>query len=175
MSNESVSKKVTSGAGRPRVAMIAAVAANGVIGAGNRMPWHLPEDLRHFKAATLGHPVIMGRKTWESIGRPLPGRRNVVVSRQRDLQLQGAQLAASLHDALARCADVDEVFVIGGGELYREALPLASRIVLTEIAQAFDGDTRFPALDPGAWRETTRQAQTSAEGLRFDFVEYERR
>ena len=158
----------------PRLHMIAAVAANGVIGAGNRMPWHLPEDLRHFKATTLGHPVVMGRKTWESIGRPLPGRRNIVVSRQAGLVLPGAEIANSLEAALALCAGAPEAWVIGGGELYRQALPLAAKVVLTEIAQSFEGDTRFPELPAGQWKESARSAHTGEAGLRYDFVTYER-
>ena len=155
--------------------MIAAVAANGVIGAGNRMPWHLPEDLRHFKSTTLGHPVIMGRKTWASIGRALPGRSNIVVSRQPGLDAPGAQIASSLDAALSLCAGAGEAWVIGGGELYRLALPLAGRVVLTEIDRVFEGDTRFPDLDTTQWAEASRAPQVSAEGLRFDFVEYVRR
>lgn len=184
--NEDVNKKITlsdtlpnascnaGSDGGPRLHMIAAVASNGVIGAGNRMPWHLPEDLRHFKATTLGHPVVMGRKTWESIGRPLPGRRNIVVSRQSGLVLPGAEIANSLPAALALCDGAPEVWVIGGGELYRQALPQAQKVVLTEIAQSYEGDTRFPELPAGQWKESSRAAHTSAAGLRYDFVTYER-
>ncbi|MBM3383890.1 MAG: dihydrofolate reductase [Betaproteobacteria bacterium] len=160
---------------QPRIYLVAAVAANGVIGASGGMPWHLPEDLRHFKALTLGHPVIMGRRTWESIGRPLPGRENIVVSRRAGFTASGASVARSLGAALALCAGEATVFVIGGGELYREALPLAHGLVLTEIRREFEGDTRFPDWDRSCWRETQRRPQTAADGLRFDFVLYERR
>lgn len=158
----------------PLVSVIAAVAANGVIGAGNALPWRLPEDLKHFRAATLGHPVIMGRKTFESIGRPLPGRRNIVVTRNAEYQAAGCETAASLAAALAACAGTDEVFVIGGAELYAAALPLAQRLYLTEIRAAFDGDARFPDFDRGAWRETAREHHRSAGGIDFDFTLYAR-
>lgn len=158
----------------PTLSLIAAVAANGIIGARGKLPWHLPEDLRFFKARTLGRPVLMGRRTWESIGRPLPGRRNLVVSRTPGYRAGGAEVVVSLDTALACCASESEVFVIGGGELYREALPYAARIVLTEIHADFEGDARFPAFDRREWREARREARTGAGGLRFDFVDYER-
>jgi dihydrofolate reductase len=150
------------------------VAANGVIGARGKLPWHLPEDLKHFKALTLGHPVIMGRKTWESFGRPLPGRENIVVTRTAGYEAPGASVAVSLDAALALCADEAVAFVIGGAELYAAALPLAAGLVLTEIHRDYEGDTRFPDFDRRAWRETQRKPQTGADGLRFDFVLYER-
>jgi dihydrofolate reductase len=161
------------GAG-PRVYLVAAIAANGVIGAGGRLPWRLPEDLRHFKALTLGHPVIMGRKTWESLGRPLPGRENVVVTRTPGYEARGAHVAGSLDAALALCAGESVAFVIGGSELYAAALPVADGLVLTEIERDYAGDAHFPDFDRSAWREAQRQPQTSADGLRFDFVRYER-
>lgn len=159
---------------RPQLCLVAALASNGVIGTAGRLPWYLPEDLRHFKALTLGHPVIMGRRTWESIGKPLPGRENIVVSRQRAYDAPGARVCGSLDESLAQCADAPIAFVIGGADLYAAALPIADRLEFTEISAAFRGDTRFPAFDRGAWRETRREAQTSADGLRFDFVRYER-
>ena len=160
--------------GAPRVYLVAAVAANGVIGGNGTMPWHLPEDLKHFKALTLGHPVIMGRKTWESLGKPLPGRENIVVTRTPGYDARGASVASSLDAALALCAGEPVVFVIGGGELYAEALPIADGLLLTEIQREFAGDVRFPDFDRAAWRATQRQPQTGADGLRFDFVSYER-
>ncbi len=160
--------------GRPLLCIIAAVSANGVIGADGRLPWHLPDDLKFFKTETLGCPVIMGRRTWESIGRPLPGRRNIVVTRNPGFSAAGAAIAASLGEAIAQCAGEAKVFVIGGGELYRAALPLAERIVLTEIQREFPGDARFPEFDRSQWKETQRVANSSADGLRFDFVRYER-
>ena len=159
----------------PRVYLVAAVAANGIIGANGRLPWHLPEDLKHFKALTLGHPVIMGRKTWESLGTALPGRENIVVTRAPGYEAAGASVASSLGGALALCAGEPRVFVIGGGgELYDEALPVADGLVLTEIQRDFAGDARFPRFDRSAWRETQRKPQTGADGLRFDFVLYEK-
>jgi dihydrofolate reductase len=160
--------------GAPRVFLVAAVAANGVIGAGGKLPWHLPEDLKQFKALTLGHPVIMGRKTWESLGRPLPGRENIVVTRTTGYDAPGASVAASLEAALALCAGEAVVFVIGGSELYAAALPVADGLVLTEIHRDYKGDTRFPEFDRKAWRETQRKPQSGADGLRFDFVLYEK-
>ena len=157
-----------------RVYLVAAVAANGVIGDGGKLPWRLPEDLKHFKALTLGHPVIMGRKTWESLGKPLPGRENIVVTRAAGYDAPGASVASSLDGALALCAGEPTVFVIGGGELYAEALPVADGLVLTEIQRDYAGDARFPPYDRAAWRETQRKPQTGADGLRFDFVLYER-
>jgi len=159
--------------GGPKVFLVAAVAANRVIGARGKLPWHLPEDLKHFKALTLGHPVIMGRRTWESLGKPLPRRENIVVSRTPGFEAPGANVAASLQGALAFCVDAPIAFVIGGGELYRAALPEADGLVLTEIGRDYEGDARFPEFDRGAWRETQREAHTAADGTRFDFVRYE--
>jgi len=160
--------------GAPRVYLVAAVAANGVIGSEGRLPWHLPEDLKHFKRLTLGHPVVMGRKTWESLGKALPGRENIVVTRSPGYEAADAHVAASLEAALALCAGESVVFVIGGAELYAAALPLADGLVLTEIHRDYPGDVRFPAFDRAAWRETQRKPEASADGLRFDFVLYER-
>lgn len=162
----------------PRLVLVAAVASNGVIGNQNRMPWHLPEDLKHFKALTLGHPVIMGRRTFDSIlasmGKPLPGRENIVVSRTPGLEIPGLNVASSLEGALALCLGEPVVFVIGGGELYRAALPLADGLVLTELSKDYAGDTKFPDWDRSAFRETQRKPQVSADGLAFDFVLYEK-
>ena len=161
-----------------RVYLVAAVAANGIIGAGNRMPWHLSEDLKHLKALTLGHPVIMGRKTFEAIlarnGKPLPGRENIVVSRTKGLEIEGASIASSIEGALAFCIGESVAFVIGGGEIYKAALPLADGLVLTEIGRDYPGDTRFPDYDRAEFRETQRKPQVSSAGVPFDFVLYER-
>lgn len=161
-------------AARPRIYLIAAVAANGIIGAEGKLPWYLPEDLKHFKNLTLGHPVIMGRRTWESLGRPLPGRDNIVVTRQPGYAANGAAVAASLAAALALCAREPVAYVIGGSELYAAALPLADGLAMTEIHRDYAGDTRFPAWDRAQWKEAQRQPHTAADGLRFDFVLYER-
>ncbi len=159
-----------------QLAIIAAVAANGVIGANNRLPWRLPDDLRRFRALTTGHAVIMGRRTWQSIGRPLPGRQNIVVTRQADFVAPGAQTAASLDDALARVRMPEPAFIIGGAELYRSALPRVRTLHLTEIERAFDGDAMFPPFDRAAWRETSREPHHADAPDAFDyaFVTYER-
>jgi dihydrofolate reductase len=157
-----------------RIYLVAAVAANGIIGRDGKLPWHLPEDLKHFKRVTMGHPVIMGRKTWESLKGPLPGRENIVISRQAGYEAPGAAVASSLEAALALCAGVAVVCVIGGEKVFEESLPLAAGLIMTEIKQDFGGDARFPDYDRSKWRETQREAHTAANGMRFDFVLYER-
>jgi dihydrofolate reductase len=159
---------------RPLVYLLVALARNGVIGARGKLPWRLPEDLQHFKRITLGHPVIMGRRTWESLGQALPGRENIVVSRQPGLEAPGASVAASVQAAIALCAGEPVVFVIGGAEIYAAALPLADGLVVTEIDQDYEGDTRFPSWDRSDWKVSQKEAHTSRDGLRFDFVLYER-
>ena len=161
---------------KPILTLIAAVARNGVIGIDNRLPWHLPADLKHFKALTTGHTVIMGRKTWESLPakfRPLPGRRNIVVTRNAGYQAEGAVVTTSLQAALA-AAESGEAFVIGGAELYAAAMPLANRLQLTEIDASVEGDTWFPAIDHHQWRESAREAHRDEAGLDYAFVTYER-
>ena len=135
------------------VTIVAAVARNGVIGVDGGLPWHLPEDLRRFKQLTLGHVLVMGRRTYESIGRLLPGRASVIVTRQPGYSVPGAKMAASLDAAIAACGNDDEIFVIGGAELYRAALPRADRIYLTTVDAEPAGDTHMPEFDPCAWRE----------------------
>ena len=161
-------------AGGPRIYLVAALAANRIIGANGGLPWRLPEDMRFFKQITLGHPVVMGRRTWESLKGPLPGRENIVVTRTRGYDAPGAAVASSLDAALALCAGEPVVFVIGGSRLFEEALPLAAGLVLTEIHKDFPGDTWFPEYDRSQWREAQREAHTAADGMRFDFVRYER-
>jgi len=164
----------------PRINLIFARAANGVIGANGTMPWHLPEDLAHFKQTTGGAPVIMGRKTWDSLPprfRPLPGRRNIVVTRQDDWKAEGAQRAGSLQEALSLCEEsqVPDVWIIGGAQIYAEAEPLAQQAVVTEIARNYDGDAHAPELSASEWRETNREPHVSAkEGLHYAFVTYVR-
>jgi dihydrofolate reductase len=157
--------------------IIAAVAANGVIGDRNRLPWHLPDDLQHFRALTSGHAVIMGRKTWESLRGPLPGRQNIVVTRDPRYAAPGAEVAATLDAALARVRLPAPAFCIGGGELYRAALPRATTLYLTEIDCAFAGDATFPAFDRADWPETRREARRCDGPVAFDyrFVTRERR
>ena len=160
----------------PEVALIAAVAANGVIGADNRLPWRLPDDLKRFRALTTGHAVIMGRKTWESLPRALPERQNIVVTRQRDFAAPGAAVAHSFASALALVRLPEPAFCIGGGELYRAALPFATTLHLTEIARDFDGDARFPPFARSDWRETSRENHPASEpdGFAYAYVTYER-
>jgi dihydrofolate reductase len=157
------------------LALIAAVARNGVIGGGNALPWRLPADLRRFRTLTTGHTVVMGRKTWESIGRALPDRQNIVVTRQPGYAAAGAQVKASLDDALQAAALPGPVFCIGGGELYALALPRAATLHLTEIDRDFEGDTRFPDFDRAAWREAARDEHRAPDGFGYAFVTYERR
>lgn len=158
----------------PRISLIYARAANGVIGKDNTMPWHLPEDMAHFKRLTQGWPVIMGRKTWDSLPprfRPLPGRTNVVITRQPDWKEAGAEPASSLADALKLCSQSEEVWVIGGAQIYAQAEPLADRIEVTEIAQDFEGDAFAPPLGP-QWIESAREDHVSSSGLKFSFITY---
>jgi dihydrofolate reductase len=161
-----------------RVNLIYARAANGVIGANGALPWHLPEDMAHFKRLTAGAPVVMGRKTWDSLPpkfRPLPGRTNIVVTRQAALTQPGLQRASSLREALSICERLaaPEVWVIGGAQIYAEAVPLAQRAIVTEIARNFEGDAFAPTLD-AHWRETARVSHIAAGDLPFSFVTYER-
>jgi dihydrofolate reductase len=160
--------------GTTRIYLVAAVAKNGVIGAKGKLPWHLPEDLKHFKTLTLGHPILMGRRTWESLGKALPGRENIVISRTPGFEAPGASVAATFEAAVALCTGEPLAFVIGGAGIYAAAMPLADGLVLTEIQRDFVGDTRFPAWDRKKWRETQRESHATLEGMRFDFVLYER-
>jgi dihydrofolate reductase len=163
---------------RPGLVLVAAVDRQRAIGRGGDLLWNEREDQAHFRRVTMGCPVIMGRRTWDSLPerfRPLPGRRNIVVTRQAQWQAAGAERAASLDVALALVADAPRVCVIGGGELYALALPLADVLELTEIDHAFNAaDTHFPAFDRGAFREAVRDERRTADGLRFDFVTYRR-
>lgn len=152
-----------------RVTLIAAVGSNRVIGVDGHMPWHLPEDLRHFKATTMGHPLVMGRKTFEVIGRALPGRRTIVITRQPDWRHSDVEVAHSFVDALSLAGPADEVFVAGGGEIYTEAMPWAQRMILTEVDSKTEGDTFFPEWVAEDWREVDR---VTHEG--FAVVTYER-
>lgn len=158
----------------PRLSIIAAMARDRVIGIQNRLPWHLPEDLAHFRRLTLGHHIIMGRRTFESIGYPLPGRATVIVTRDAGFRPPGCVSAASLEGAIAACGDDPEVFFVGGAQLYAQALPLARRLYLTEIDADFPGDAWFPEFDRAAWRETAREAHVAASGLAYAFVTLER-
>ena len=163
-------------AAAPRICLIAAIAANRVIGRNNALPWRLPADLKRFKALTMGHPVVMGRKTYASIGRPLLGRRNLVVTRNRGYSAPGCEIVHSLDAAITACHGAQEIFIIGGAELYRESLPLAHRLEFTEIHAEFEGDASFPQFPPEQWREAAREIHGDEAGAPFgyDFVRYER-
>ncbi len=154
------------------VSAIAAMSKNRVIGKENRLPWHLPQDLKHFKEITLGHTVIMGRKTFQSIGRALPGRRNVVISRQKDFNGPGIQVFDSISEALKSCEGEDEAFIIGGEEIYRLAMPFLDRLYLTVIDQMIEGDAYFPEFSQGSYQETSRQ--DFQEPFKFSFLELNR-
>ena len=157
-----------------KINMIFARSANGVIGKNNAMPWHLPEDLAHFKQLTLGSPVIMGRKTWDSLPpkfRPLPGRTNVVITRQSGWQAAGAQTAGSLQDALALCRESSDVWIIGGAQIYSQAEPLANRIEVTHINKEYAGDAFAPVLGP-QWTPVHLEDHVSAAGLNYSFITY---
>jgi dihydrofolate reductase len=163
--------------GTTHIAIIAAVARNGVIGSGSRMPWHLPDDLKRFRRLTLGHAVIMGRRTFESIGKPLAGRTNIVVTRSSDWTRPGCHAAHSLEAALAAVREREDAFVIGGAEIYALALPVARRLYMTEIKCDFEGDAFFPEFDRSRWREISRESRVldGAGGFSYDFVAYDPR
>jgi dihydrofolate reductase len=158
----------------PRVYLVAAVAANGIIGALGKLPWRIPGELAHFKKLTLGHPIIMGRRTWESLKGPLPQRENIVVTRTPAYEAPGAAVASSLDAALAMCAGEPVAFVIGGTQLFEQSLPLAAGMVLTEIHRDYEGDTWFPRWDRAQWKESQREPHAAPDGTRYDFVLYER-
>jgi dihydrofolate reductase len=160
---------------RPVLSLIAIVARNGGIGRDNALLWHLSEDLRHFKRITLGCPIIMGRKTWDAIGRPLPGRRNIVITRNAAWTATGADTAGNLTQALALVPQAAKVFVIGGAQIYAAALPHADELVLTEVDADAQADTFFPAWDRAAFSERSRETHTDAQGLRYSFVTYQRK
>jgi dihydrofolate reductase len=165
----------------PHISILVAMAKNRVIGRNNALPWQLPPDLKRFKELTMGHHIVMGRKTYESIGRPLPGRTSVIITRQPDYQVPGAIVVASIDQALKICSagkEVDqEIFVIGGAQIYRQSLGLCQRIYITEIQQEFDGDTLFPELNQQVWREISREKHrlNDDDGLEYHFVVLDRR
>ena len=139
------------------LALVVAMSRNRVIGVDGGLPWHIPEDLKHFRRVTLGHAIVMGRKTWDSIGRPLPKRRNLVVTRQEDLALGGAEVFHSLEAAIEAARRDDEPRIVGGATLYEQALPKATRLLITEVDRVVEGDVLFPALDPEHWVEVERR------------------
>jgi dihydrofolate reductase len=157
------------------ISVIVAVADNGVIGGQNRLLWHISEDLRRFKQITMGHPVVMGRKTWDSLGRPLPARRNIVISRQT-LSVEGAEVAHSLLEACSLFAPEDEIFIIGGAQIYEEAMPIADKLYLTRVYHSYSGDTYFPKWNSSQWRCMEKQMFDMGESYPwpFSFEVYER-
>ncbi len=162
---------------KPRVSLLVAMAKDRVIGVNNALPWHLPADLKHFKALTMGHHIVMGRKTYESIGKPLPGRTSVVVTRNADFSAPGVHVASSLDAAIAACGDDAEIFVIGGADIYRQAITIADRIYLTEIDADIIGDAHFPEFDFTLWKESARvsHAPDANNRYRHHFVLYDRK
>ncbi len=159
-----------------RLSILVAMASNHTIGLNNTLPWRIPADLKRFKQLTLGHHLIMGRKTYESIGKPLPGRVNVIVSRDKNLKIDGCSVVHSLPEALACCASDPDIFIVGGAEIYAQSLALADRLLVTEIQQPITGDTWFPEINTAVWQEISReiQKQQSPEALDYHFVEYQR-
>ena len=158
------------------VSLVVAMADNGVIGRDGVLPWRIPEDMRHFKSLTFGKPCIMGRKTWDSLPRkPLPGRENIVVTRDWEFRADGAFVAHSLDEAFAHAQGAAEICVIGGAGIYKEALPRATRIHLTEVHGSFEGDVALPPFDNTLWRESGREDHATSDGLRYSYVTLERR
>ncbi len=151
------------------ISIIVAVSENNVIGCNNKLLWHIPGDLKRFKAITMGHPIVIGRKTFESIGRPLPGRNNVVISRQGGYKPEGCTVYSSIHEAISNLAGEKEIFIIGGGEIYQQALPLANKIYLTKIHKSFYGDTFFPEFPIQEWKVVHDETIAASEKVPFSF------
>lgn len=160
------------------ITIIVAKSENNIIGNDNQLIWHLPNDLKHFKQLTSGHPIIMGRKTYESLGKPLPNRTNVVITRNKDWNPEGILVMNSLQDAIEKSKEIDEeVYIIGGGNIYEQAMDWADALEATEVHQTFEGDTKFPEIDLAIWEETSREDFEKDEKHEYDysFVRYERR
>jgi dihydrofolate reductase len=157
------------------LSIIVAMSSNHVIGVNNTLPWHLSEDLKHFKSLTTGHTIIMGRKTYESIGRPLPNRRNIVVSRNMDIYYEGTEVVHSIEDAVSISRHDHEVFVIGGSNIYEQALSLVDHLYITEIKKNFSGDAFFPEINKQIWIESSREDHITNDGIEFSFVKYQKK
>ena len=159
------------------ISIIVALAKNRAIGKGNELLWHISEDLKGFKTTTMGKPIIMGRKTYESIGRPLPGRRNLVISRTENLKIEGVECYTSLDLAFASCTEEDEVFVIGGGQIYDQTINIADKLYLTVVHKEYEADTFFPMIDPMTWEEDSFEEYDNGAKFEypFSFVNYSRR
>ena len=160
-----------------QLAIIVAMAQNRTIGINNTLPWRIPEDLKHFKALTMGHHMVMGRKTFDSIGKPLPGRTTVVVTRDCNLKIEGCIMAHSLNEAIVACAGDEQIFVVGGAELYQQAMPLVDTLYITEIRQDVGGDAHFPDFNRDEWLEVSREIhhQETPQSLAYHFVTYQRK
>ena len=160
---------------KPRISLIVAMAKNRVIGINNTLPWHLPADLKRFKTLTMGHHIVMGRKTYDSIGKPLPGRTSVIITRNRELKIDGCVMSDSLPEAITACGSDAEIFIVGGAEIFEQALPLADTLYVTEIQQDITGDTHFPVFDKKRWREVAREQyrQETPQPLEYHFVMYQ--
>jgi dihydrofolate reductase len=152
-----------------KISLILAMGRNRVIGRDNRLPWHLPADLAHFKATTMGKPILMGRKTWESIGKALPGRQNIVLTGRAGYQAEGATVVNTIDEAIAACESADELMVIGGAAVYQAFLPRAQNIYLTLVGEEFEGDTFFPQLDENEWREESREDHPADDKNAYDY------
>ncbi|MBT5573667.1 MAG: dihydrofolate reductase [Nitrosomonadales bacterium] len=157
-----------------KITIIVAISENLVIGHRNTLPWHISEDLKNFKKITLNHSVIMGRKTFESIGKPLKYRRNIVISRNKNLQVSGVEIVSSLDDAICLAKSEDEVFIIGGEQIYEIALPIATNMFITKVHSTIEGDAFFPNFDENQWKKLTQNDLESEEGIKFSFISYER-
>lgn len=162
---------------KTELSLIVAMAKNRTIGVNNTLPWRCPEDLKHFKTLTMGHHMIMGRKTFDSIGKPLPGRITVVVTRNTGLNIEGCLMAHSLEQAIAKCTEDEQVFIVGGAELYAQAMPLVDTLYITEIQQDVEGDAHFPEFARDEWKEVSRElrAQETPQPLEYHFVTYRRK
>ena len=156
------------------LSLIVAIAKNRVIGVNNTLPWHLPEDLKRFRALTTGHHIIMGRKTYDSLGRLLPGRTTVIVTRNPDYKMEGAIVVNSLEVAIAACGDDNEAFLIGGAELYKDGLKLANKLYITEIDAEYEGDAFFPEFEINEWKAGERETHRAESGLSFSYITYQR-
>jgi dihydrofolate reductase len=158
----------------PSLSLIVAIAKNRVIGVNNTLPWHLPEDLKRFRALTTGHHIIMGRKTYDSLGRLLPGRTTVIVTRNHDYKVEGAIVVHSLESAIAACGEDNEAFLIGGAELYKDGLKLANKLYITEIDAEYEGDAFFPEFDMSEWKVAEREIHQTQSSLKFNYITYQR-
>lgn len=159
------------------ISIIVAISENSAIGKNNQLLWHLPADLKHFKKITTGHPILMGRKTYDSIGKPLPNRRNIVISRQQDLKITGVEIVNSIDEAISHCHNEEEVFIIGGAEIYKSALALTNRIYLTTVHQHYEADAFFPILTKSEWKEINQEYHAADEknSVAYTFSTLERK